>query len=88
MIAEPILSLAASVAAEHSVQGVLDSIVRGLASQPHVALARTAGSLNLKQGESLDSFFRQRFFDLVKFERFEDRFNLLHQPPPRVTYFS
>jgi two-component system, LuxR family, sensor kinase FixL len=29
-----------SVAAEHSVPGVLNTIVRGLASQPHVALAR------------------------------------------------
>jgi two-component system, LuxR family, sensor kinase FixL len=40
MIAEPLLSLAVSVAAEHSVQGVLNTIVRGLAAQPHVALAR------------------------------------------------
>ena len=40
MIAEPLLSLAVSVAAEHGVQGVLNTIVRGLAAQPHVALAR------------------------------------------------
>ena len=40
MIAESILSLAVSVAAEHSVQGVLNTIVRGLAAHPHVALAR------------------------------------------------
>jgi hypothetical protein len=34
-----------------------------------------AGSFNLEQGKALDSFFRQRFFDLVKFEWFENRFN-------------
>ena len=38
MIAEPILSLAVSVAVEHSVQGVLDTIVRGLASQEKIGL--------------------------------------------------
>ena len=54
MIAEPILSLAASVAAEHSVQGVLNSIVRGLAAQPHVALARI---WLLAPGDICDSCF-------------------------------
>lgn len=47
----------------------------------------TAGSFNLELGNALDSFFRQRFFDLVKFERFEDRFYLLHQPLAK-RYFS
>jgi C4-dicarboxylate-specific signal transduction histidine kinase len=37
---EALLSLSLSVAAEQSVQGVLDRIVRGLAAQPGVALAR------------------------------------------------
>jgi formate hydrogenlyase transcriptional activator len=38
--AEALLSLAVTVAGEHSVQGVLDHIVKGLASQPGIALAR------------------------------------------------
>jgi PAS domain S-box-containing protein len=40
MLAEPVLSLAVSVAAERGVQGVLNTIVRGLADQPDVALVR------------------------------------------------
>lgn len=40
MEAEPLLSLAVRVAAEHAVQDVLDTIVEGLAAQPQVALAR------------------------------------------------
>jgi PAS domain S-box-containing protein len=40
MLAEPVLSLAVSVAAERGVQGVLNTIVRGLAAQPYVALVR------------------------------------------------
>lgn len=40
MQAEPLLSLAVTVAGEHSVEGVLDNIVKGLASQPGIALAR------------------------------------------------
>ena len=40
MEAEPLLSLAVRVVAEHSVQDVLDTIVEGLAAQPAVALAR------------------------------------------------
>ena len=40
MQAEPILSLAVTVAGEQSVQGALHTIVRGLAAQPGVALAR------------------------------------------------
>jgi PAS domain S-box-containing protein len=38
--AEPLLSLAAQVAGEHRATDVLESIVRGLADQPGVALAR------------------------------------------------
>jgi formate hydrogenlyase transcriptional activator len=38
--AELQLSLAVAVAAEQSVQGVLNSIVQGLVAQPGVALAR------------------------------------------------
>jgi len=38
--AEPLLSLAAQVAGEHRATDVLESIVRGLAAQPGVALAR------------------------------------------------
>jgi len=38
--AEPLLSLAAAVAGEHASQGVLNSIVQGLAAQHEVALAR------------------------------------------------
>ena len=40
MQAEPLLSLAAQVAAERNVQNVLNSVVRGLARQPGIALAR------------------------------------------------
>ena len=40
MEAEPLLSLAASVAGEQETRKVLDGIVRGLARQPGVALAR------------------------------------------------
>jgi hypothetical protein len=40
MEAELLLSLALRVVAEHSVQGVLNTIVEGLAAQPEVALAR------------------------------------------------
>jgi len=54
MLAEPTLSLAVSVAAEHSVQGVLNTIVHGLAAQPHVALART---WLLSPGDICDSCF-------------------------------
>jgi PAS domain S-box-containing protein len=54
MIAEPLLSLAVSVAAEHTVQGVLNTIVRGLAAQPHVALARI---WLLSPGDICDSCF-------------------------------
>ena len=54
MIAEPLLSLAVSVAAEHSVQGVLNTIARGLAAQPHVALARI---WLLSPGDICDSCF-------------------------------
>jgi len=38
--AEPLLSLAAAVTGEHHTRDVLDAIVRGLAGQPGVALAR------------------------------------------------
>jgi PAS domain S-box-containing protein len=38
--AEPLLSLAVAVAGERAIQCVVDSIVRGLAAQPGVALAR------------------------------------------------
>jgi PAS domain S-box-containing protein len=38
--AEPLLSLAATVSGQHHTEEVLDSIVRGLAEQPDVALAR------------------------------------------------
>jgi hypothetical protein len=38
--AEALLSLAVTVAGEHSVEGVLDNIVKGLTSQPGIALAR------------------------------------------------
>src|SRR5262245_5548355 len=40
MLAEPVLSLAVSVATERGIQGVLNTIVRGLAAQPYVALVR------------------------------------------------
>jgi len=38
--AQPLLALAASVASEHSIRDVLNSMARGLADQPGVALAR------------------------------------------------
>lgn len=40
MQAEPLLSLAVAVAGQRAVQDVVDSIVRGMAAQPGVALAR------------------------------------------------
>ena len=40
MQAEALLSLAVAVAGERAVQDVVNSIVRGLAAQPGVALAR------------------------------------------------
>src|SRR5262245_62230342 len=40
LAAEPLLSLAVTVTSEQRVESVLQSIVRGLASQPGVALAR------------------------------------------------
>ena len=40
MQAEPLLSLAAQVAGEHQTVDVLSAVVRGLAAQPGVALAR------------------------------------------------
>jgi formate hydrogenlyase transcriptional activator len=40
MRVEPLLGLAATVAAEHGTQKILDAIVRGLAKEPGVALAR------------------------------------------------
>jgi formate hydrogenlyase transcriptional activator len=40
LLAEPLLSLAVTVAGEHRTLDVLDAIVRGLAAQPGVALAR------------------------------------------------
>src|SRR5215813_12603972 len=40
LAAEPLLSLAVTVTSEQRVDSVLQSIVRGLASQPGVALAR------------------------------------------------
>ena len=43
-----------------------------------------AGAFDLEKRKALDSFVRQRFFDLVKFERFEDRFNLLHHARPAI----
>jgi len=52
--AEPLLSLAVTVAGEHSVQGVLDNIVKGLARQPGVALARI---WLLMPGDLCDSCF-------------------------------
>jgi formate hydrogenlyase transcriptional activator len=52
--AEPLLSLAVTVAGEHSVQGVLDNIVKGLASEPGIALARI---WLLMPGDLCDSCF-------------------------------
>jgi PAS domain S-box-containing protein len=54
MLAEPVLSLAVSVAAERGVQGVLDTIVRGLAAQPFIALVRIWLAL---AGDVCDSCF-------------------------------
>jgi hypothetical protein len=51
---EALLSLSLSVAAEQSVQGVLDRIVRGLAAQPGVALA---GIWLLMPGDLCDTCF-------------------------------
>jgi hypothetical protein len=52
--AEPLLSLAASVTSEHHIRDVLDAIVRGLAIQPGVALARI---WLLAAGDVCDSCF-------------------------------
>jgi formate hydrogenlyase transcriptional activator len=52
--AEALLSLAVTVAGEHSVEGVLDNIVKGLASQPGIALARV---WLLMPGDLCDSCF-------------------------------
>jgi GAF domain-containing protein len=52
--AEPLLFLAVTVAGEHSVQGVLHNIVKGLASQPGIALARI---WLLMPGDLCDSCF-------------------------------
>src|SRR5262245_20720896 len=54
MLAEPVLSLAVSVATERGVQGVLNTIVRGLAAQPYVALVRIWLAL---AGDVCDSCF-------------------------------
>jgi len=54
MLAEPVLSLAVSVAAEGGVQGVLNTIVRGLAAQPYVGLVRIWLAL---AGDVCDSCF-------------------------------
>jgi len=54
MRAEPLLSLAASVAGEHRTNDALRSIVRGLAEQPGVALARI---WLLAPGDICDSCF-------------------------------
>ena len=54
MLAGPVLSLAVSVVAEQGVQGVLNTIVRGLAAQPHVALVRIWLAL---PGDVCDSCF-------------------------------
>jgi formate hydrogenlyase transcriptional activator len=52
--AENLLSLAVTVAGEHSVQGVLDNVVKGLALQPGIALARV---WLLMPGDLCDSCF-------------------------------
>jgi PAS domain S-box-containing protein len=52
--AEPLLSLAASIAGEHETRKVLNAIVRGLAGQPGVALARL---WLLAPGDICDSCF-------------------------------
>ena len=54
MRAEPLLSLGVSVAAEQNVEAVLDSIVRGLAAQAGIALARI---WLLRPGDLCDSCF-------------------------------
>jgi PAS domain S-box-containing protein len=54
MLAEPVLSLAVSVAAERGVQDVLNTIVRGLAAQSYVALVRIWLAL---AGDVCDSCF-------------------------------
>jgi formate hydrogenlyase transcriptional activator len=54
--AEPLLSLAAAVAGEHATQAVLHSIVRGLAQQPGVALARI---WLVFPGDACDTCFRR-----------------------------
>ncbi len=54
MHAEPLLSLAATVAGEHRTEDVLTAIVRGLAAQPGVALARI---WLLAPGDICDSCF-------------------------------
>lgn len=54
--AEPLLSLAAAVAGERATDGVLNSIVHGLAAQPAVALARI---WLLSPGDICDTCFRK-----------------------------
>ena len=56
MQAEPLLSLAAAVAGERATDGVLNSIVHGLAAQPAVALARI---WLLAPGDICDTCFRK-----------------------------
>ncbi len=56
MQAEPLLSLAAAVAGERATEGVLNSIVHGLAAQPAVALARI---WLLAPGDICDTCFRK-----------------------------
>lgn len=56
MQAEPLLSLAAAVAGEHSTGNVLNSIVHGLAAQHGVALARM---WLLSPGDTCDTCFRK-----------------------------
>ena len=56
MQAEPLLSLAAAVAGEHSTGSVLYSIANGLAAQPGVALARI---WLLSPGDLCDACFRK-----------------------------
>jgi hypothetical protein len=54
--AEPLLSLAATVAGEHAIQEILKSTVDGLAAQPGVALARI---WLLSPGDLCDKCFRR-----------------------------
>ena len=56
MQAEPLLSLAATVAGEHATQEILKSTVDGLAAQPGVALARI---WLLSPGDLCDNCFRR-----------------------------